>query len=183
MRPWRFEAQGRATWIQHGTTRLLARPSAMLNRLLLSALLLLVAPAALAKPPAEWKFQDWQAAVATAEKTQRPLFVLFGFEECPYCDHLYRNGMDSAELRNKYQASVVLAYYDTRARKAHDEVRLPGGTSMSHAQFIQQFRAYPTPSWMFLSAKGTVLKANRGSKSTSRDLQRDLVAALVANRP
>jgi thioredoxin-related protein len=155
----------------------------MLARALLSALLLLAAQAAFPKPPAAWQFQDWNAAVAAAERGNKPLFVLFGFEECPYCDHLYRNGMDSAELRNKYQASVVLAYYDTRARKAHDEVRLPGGTSMSHAQFIQQFRAYPTPSWMFLSAKGAVLKANRGSKSTSRDLLRDLDAALAANRP
>jgi thioredoxin-related protein len=154
----------------------------MLIRLLLSALLFLVAPAAFSKPPAEWKFQDWQAAVASAEKTNKPLFVLFGFEQCPYCDHLYRNGMDSSELRAKYQASVVLAYYDTMTRKPGDVVALPGGSTMSHAQFIKQFRAYPTPSWLFMSTKGAVLKANRGSKSTSRDLLRDLDAALAANR-
>ena len=155
----------------------------MLTRALLSALLLLAAQAAFPKPPAAWQFQDWNAAVAAAERGNKPLFVLFGFEECPYCDHLYRNGMDSAELRNKYQASVVLAYYDTRAHQANDVVRLPGGATMSHAQFIQQFRAYPTPSWMFMSTKGSMLKANRGSKSTSRDLLRDLDAALAANRP
>jgi thioredoxin-related protein len=155
----------------------------MLARVLLSALLLVAAQAAFSKPPAAWQFQDWNAAVAAAERSNKPLFVLFGFEECPYCDHLYRNGMDSAELRNKYQASVVLAYYDTRARKADDVVRLPGGATMSHTQFIQQFRAYPTPSWMFMSTKGAVLKANRGSKSTSRDLLRDLDAALAASKP
>jgi thioredoxin-related protein len=155
----------------------------MLVRVLLSALLLLAVPAAFSKPPAAWQFQDWNAAVSASERSNKPLFVLFGFEQCPYCDHLYRNGMDSAELRSKYQASVVLAYYDTRARKADDVVRLPGGASITHAQFIQQFRAYPTPSWMFLSTTGKVLKANRGSKSTSRDLQRDLDTALAAHRP
>ncbi|HEX6720028.1 MAG TPA: thioredoxin fold domain-containing protein [Burkholderiaceae bacterium] len=154
----------------------------MLHRLLLSALLLLTAPAALARPPAEWRFQDWQAAVASAQKIQRPLFVLFGFEQCPYCDHLYRNGMDSADLRSRYQAGVVLAYYDTRARKADDRVTLPGGATMTHAEFIKQFRAYPTPSWMFMSTEGKVLRSNRGSKATGRDLLRDLDAALAANR-
>ena len=153
----------------------------MLVRLLLSALLLLVAPAAFSRPPVEWKFQDWQAAVATAEKTQRPLFVFFGFEQCPYCDYLYRHGMDSSELRAKYQTSVALAYYDTQAHGPDELVSLPGGATMNHAQFIRQFRAYPTPSWLFLSSKGTVLHANRGSKATSRDLLRDLDAALAAN--
>jgi thioredoxin-related protein len=153
----------------------------MLIRLLLSALLLLVVPAAFSKPPVEWKFQDWKAAVAAAERTNKPLFVLFGFEECPYCDYLYRHGMDSSEVRTKYQTSVALTYYDTKAHKPDELVTLPGGATMSHAQFIKQFRAYPTPSWVFLSTKGTVLQAKRGSKTTSRDLLRDLDSALAAH--
>jgi thioredoxin-related protein len=152
----------------------------MLGRLLLSTLLFLAAPAAFSKPPAEWRFQDWNAAVAAAERTNKPLFVLFGFEDCPYCKYLYGHAMDSSEARTQYQASVVLTYYDTRAHRPDEVVRLPGGATMSHAQFIQQFRAYPTPSWMFLSAKGTVLQADRGSKSTSGQLLRDLEAALAA---
>ena len=151
----------------------------MLDRLLFSALLLLAAPAALSKPPAEWRFQDWKVAVAAAERTHKPLFVLFGFEECPYCDYLYRHGMDSPDVRTKYQASAVLTYYDTRAHRPDEPVVLPGGATMTHAQFIKQFRAYPTPSWVFLSPKGTVLQANRGSKSTSPALLRDLEAALA----
>jgi len=154
----------------------------MLVRLLLSTLLLLVAPAALAKPPAEWRFQDWNAAVAAAEKANKPLFVLFGFEECPYCQYLYRHGMDDSAVRSKYQSSVALAYYDTKTPKPDDTVRLPGGATMTHEEFIKQFRAYPTPSWIFLSTKGTVLQAHRGSKSTSGDLLRDLDAALAASR-
>jgi thioredoxin-related protein len=155
----------------------------MLIRLLLSTLLLLGVPGSFAKPPAEWKFQDWKSAVATAEATHKPLFVLFGFEECPYCEYLYRHGMDSADARNRYQSNVVLAYYDTRIPKADDVVRLPGGASMSHAQFIKQFRAYPTPSWIFMSSKGAVLQASRGSKSTSGELLRELDAALASNKP
>ena len=152
----------------------------MLIRLLLSTLLLLVVPSAFSKPPAEWQFQDWKVAVAAAERTNKPLFVLFGFEQCPYCDYLYRHGMDSSEVRTKYQASVVLTYYDTTAHGPDEPVTLPGRATMSHAQFIKQFRAYPTPSWVFLSTRGTVLQAHRGSKSTSRELLRDLEAALAA---
>jgi len=152
----------------------------MLARLLLSALLLLTVPAAFSRPPAEWQFQDWNAATATAERTNKPLFVLFGFEECPYCAYLYSHGMDSAQVRTKYQASAVLTYYDTRAHRPDEVVRLPGGATMSHAEFIQRFRAYPTPSWMFMSAKGTVLKADRGSKTTGPQLLSELEAALAA---
>jgi len=152
----------------------------MLVRLLFLALLLLVGPAASARPPAEWQFQDWNVATATAERNNKPLFVLFGFEECPYCAYLYKHGMDSSEVRSKYQANTVLTYYDTRAHRPDETVRLPGGATMSHAQFIQQFRAYPTPSWIFLSDKGTVLKADRGSKSSSGQLLSDLDAALAA---
>jgi len=152
----------------------------MLRRLLLSTPLLLAIPSAFARPPAEWQFQDWNAAVSAAERTRKPLFVLFGFEECPYCEHLYRNGMANAEARARFQESALLTYYDTRAHKPDDVVRLPGGATMSHAQFIQRFRAYPTPSWIFLSPKGDVLRANRGSKSTSRQLTSDLDAALAA---
>ncbi|HET7526318.1 MAG TPA: thioredoxin family protein [Burkholderiaceae bacterium] len=154
----------------------------MLARLLLSAVLLLAVPVANSKPPAEWQFQDWKAAVATAERSNKPLFVFFGFEQCPYCEYLYHHGMNSSQVRAKYQASVVLAYYDTRVPGPDDMVRLPGGATMSHAQFIKQFRAYPTPSWVFLSTKGAVLQASRGSKSTSGDLLRELDAALAANR-
>jgi hypothetical protein len=89
--------------------------------------------------------------------------------------------MDSSDARARYQASVVLAYYDTRLPQADAVVRLPGGATMTHAQFIKQFRAYPTPSWLFLSTKGAVLQAGRGSKSTDRDLLRQLDAALAAN--
>jgi thioredoxin-related protein len=156
--------------------------SAMPIRLLFAAVLLVAGSAAFSKPPAEWQFQDWNAAVAAAERTRKPLFVLFGFEKCPYCDHLYRHGMNSAQLRSRFQSDAVLAYYDTMARKPDERVVLPGGATMSHADFIKRFRAYPTPSWMFVSPKGQVLRANRGSKSTDRELLRDLEAALAARQ-
>jgi len=152
----------------------------MLVRLLLSALLLLIVPTAFSKPPPEWQFQDWNAAVAAAEKNHKPIFVLFGFEECPYCQYLYRHGMDNADLRAKYQSSVVLTYYDTKAHAPDDVIKLPGGTTMTHGEFMKRFRAYPTPSWMFMSTQGAVLQANRGSKSTSEQLLHQLDAALAA---
>ena len=143
----------------------------MLARLLLSAVMLAGGPGRLLEAARRVEVSRLaDGGGHCARKPSGPLFVLFGFEQCPYCDHLYRHGMDSPELRAKYQSSVVLAYYDTRARGPDDPVPVPGGATMSHAQFIKQFRAYPTPSWLFLSSKGTVLKANRGSKSTSRDL-------------
>jgi hypothetical protein len=42
----------------------------------------------------------------------------------------------------------------------------------------ERFRAYPTPSWVFISPAGVVLHGNRNSRSTPRDLLRDIDTAL-----
>lgn len=143
--------------------------------LLLSALCISLAHG---KPPAEWKFEEWRDAVNKTQIEQKPLFVMFGFEDCVWCDHLYRRAMNDAELRAKYQNSVALTYFDTKSTKTDEPLLMPGGALRTRAEIIKQFQAYPTPSWVFISATGEVLSANRGGKSTAREMLRDLESAL-----
>jgi thioredoxin-related protein len=131
-----------------------------------------------AKPPAEWQFKEWQDAVAQAESEKKPLFVLFGFESCQWCEHLYRRGMNDAGLRSQYQQRVVLTYVDTKNPKQDEQMVLPGGATVARAELIKRLQAYPTPSWVFLSPSGLVLHANRNGKSTAREMLLDLETAL-----
>jgi len=152
--------------------------SAMLRRLVVIVSILLGGPLAQAKPPAEWQFKEWRDAVAQAEREKKPLFVLFGYEDCPWCEYLYRRGMNDADLRSKYQQGAVLTYFDTKGPKPDEQLVLPGGEAVARADIIKRFQAYPTPSWVFLSPSGAVLQANRNGKSTAREMLRDLDAAL-----
>jgi thioredoxin-related protein len=150
----------------------------MLRWLALTVSILLCGQLAQAKPPAEWQFKEWRDAVEQAETERKPLFVLFGYEDCRWCEHLYRRGMNDADLRSRYQQGVVLTYFDTKSPKQDEQLVLPGGTTFARAELIKRFQAYPTPSWVFLSPSGVVLQANRGARSTAREMLRDLEAAL-----
>jgi thioredoxin-related protein len=139
---------------------------------------LFVGQLAHAKPPAEWQFQEWRDAVAKAESEKKPLLILFGFEDCQWCDYLYRRGMNDANLRSKYQQAAALTYFDTKNTNQAEQLTLPGGATVTRAEIMQRFQAYPTPSWVFISPSGEVLQTNRSGKSTSREMLRDLEAAL-----
>jgi thioredoxin-related protein len=131
-----------------------------------------------AKPPEDWQFKALPEAIIQAETENKPLLIFFGFEKCAWCDYLYNAGMNNNDLKKEYKNAVALAYYDTRVPKADDIVSLPAGQSMKHSDFIKQYRAYPTPSWIFISPKGEILYGNNGGKSTAREMRRDLEIAL-----
>ena len=150
----------------------------MTLRAVVTLTLLLSTIAATANPPAVWGFKEWGEAVAQANTEKKPLFVMFGFEDCHWCENLYRRGMNDAELRAKYQQSVVLAYMDTNSHKPDEQFTLPDGSKIAHADLIKRFRAYPTPSWVFFSSSGNVLHTNRNGRSTTREMLRDVETAL-----
>ena len=150
----------------------------MTFRACVSLSLLVSSFAATANPPAAWAFKEWGDAVAQASTEKKPLFVMFGFEDCQWCEHLYRRGMNDADLRTKYQQSVVLAYMDTKSHKPDEQFTLPDGSKVTHADLLKRFQAYPTPSWVFFSSSGNVLHTNRNGKSTTREMLRDLETAL-----
>ena len=70
---------------------------------------------AYAGPPANWPFKPWNEAVAAAKADGKLLFILFGYEDCPWCDTLYRRAMNDDEVRSRYSAALMLTYVDTKA--------------------------------------------------------------------
>ena len=148
------------------------------HTLFAAALALSLSSNAQAQPPAEWQFKPWDAAVAQAKAEKKPLFVMFGYADCEWCDQLYRRAMSDKSLRALYQSKAVLTYVDTKSHAKDDPYVMPDGTRTTHEALIKRYRAYPTPSWVFLSGTGEVLQADRGGKSTSGEMKRDLEAAL-----
>lgn len=146
----------------------------MTPRLLCGLSLALLVVSAQARPPADWPFQTWDAAVASSVAGQRPVFVLFGFENCPWCDYLYQRGMNDDEVKAQYARHLVMTYVDTKAANQEELFTLPGGERMALKDLVRKFRAYPTPSWIFLSPTGQLLHADRGGKSTAREMLKDL---------
>ncbi|ANJ73028.1 thioredoxin family protein [Ralstonia insidiosa] len=150
-----------------------------LRTLLLALLLVLMSSMANAAPPKEWGFLPLGEAIKIAKRDNKPIFVLFGFEDCPWCSRLYAGAMSDNDLRAQYQSSVVLAYFDTKGGPKSEVFDLPNGVQQTRAGIIQIFAAYPTPSWVFLSPDGTTLGAGRNGKTTAREMRRDLETALA----
>ena len=135
-------------------------------------------PLAQAEPPDSWQFKEWTQAVAQVNAEKKPLFVLFGYANCPWCEYLYRRGMNDAEVRDKYKQKFVVTYVDTKSHLPDEIFVLPGGATITHGDLIKRFKAYPTPSWIFLSPSGSVLHSNRNGKTTAREMLSDVDLAL-----
>jgi thioredoxin-related protein len=150
----------------------------MVSRTVIASMLLMCAFGARAKPPANWQFQEWDVAVARASAENKPLFVMFGYENCQWCEHLYRRGMNDADLRLKYSQSTVPTYVDTKSPRPDEAFTMPGGEKVTHSELIKRLRAYPTPSWVFISPDGVVLHSNRNGRSTAREMLRDVETAI-----
>jgi thioredoxin-related protein len=146
-------------------------------RLFCSLALGLLTAGAQAKPPADWPFQSWDAAVAASAADHRPVFVLFGFEACTWCEYLYQRGMNDDEVKSQYAKHFSLTYVDTKAKHQDKVFTLPGGEKILLKDLVTRYRGYPTPSWIYLSHTGQLLHADRGAKSTARELLKDLETA------
>ena len=132
-----------------------------------------------AAPPTNWPFKSWDEAVAISKAEHKPLFVLFGYEECEWCHYLYHRGMNDAEVLSKYSSSFSLTFIDTKATPETTVFHFPDGSAVLLKELLRRYRVYPVPSWVFLSETGVLLHSNRGGRTPTRELLRDLEVALA----
>lgn len=144
---------------------------------IIACALTLLASAALAAPPAEWKFQRLPQAMEEAAKSKKLVFALFGFETCGGCKRLYRDTLSDEDLRKAFQEKFVLAYVDTEGAGEPDSYSI-GNDLLNHAEVVSRYKGYPTPSWNFLTPKGERLHGGRGGRTLARELMRDAEVAL-----
>jgi thioredoxin-related protein len=115
-----------------------------------------------AKPPEGWPFIEFNQALSTAKRANKPMFVYFGFPTCPYCAIANKNTFSSNTLRKRYTEHYVLAYFDVRGNP-DDIITLPDGEKMSRADAMMRLKSNPVPAWLFVSPDGKEILRRRGS--------------------
>lgn len=132
--------------------------------IVLASVLLLAPAPAQARTPDRWPFVEYNDAVRVAKKTHKPMFVYFGFQDCPYCEIANKNTFSFDALRKRYTEHYVLAYFDIRGNPA-DIITLPEGEKLTRAEAIKRLRSSPVPAWMFVSPEGKEILMRRGSRT------------------
>jgi len=140
-----------------------------MKRLLL-ALALLVAPLlsqAVAGPPEGWAFLRYEEGMPLAKKNNKPVFILFGLEPCPFCEHLNAHTFSDAKLRELFSQEYVLIYMEIKGLNEQAEHVLPDGTTISHRDFVRRHRAFVAPAWAFYDRTGTKVFQGAGSEESA----------------
>ncbi len=140
-------------------------PTTMMFRSIwIGAVLVFLAGAAQAKIPDGWSFIDFNAAVRVAKRTGKPLFIYFGFADCPYCDYVNKHTFASEKLRKRYADHYVLAYFNIHGAP-DDVITLPGGEELTRADALKRFKGSPVPAWTFMTPEGKEILMRRGSRT------------------
>ena len=126
--------------------------------------LALLAGVAQARVPDGWPFLEYNEAVRVARQTNKPLFVYYGFETCPYCISLNKNTLSFEALRKRYSEHYVLAYFDIRANP-NDPMTLHTGETLPRGQAIRKLKGSPVPAWAFVTPDGREILMRRGSRT------------------
>lgn len=136
-------------------------------------------PLAHAGPPPEWGFVNLREGQERARQEQKPMFILFGFDNCPWCKVFYRNTLSDADLRQEFQRDFVLVYMSTLAEREEASYLLPDGRTLAPKEIVKDWKVYPVPSWRWVQADGRVLVSDNNAKTTVREMRLKAQAALA----
>lgn len=131
---------------------------------LLAGLACFLPAAGVARAPDGWPFVEFNEAVRTAQRLNKPMFVYFGFPTCPYCEYANKTTFVDDALRKSYSEHYVLAYFDIRGNP-DDAITLPGGGQLTRAAAIRRLKSSPVPAWMFIAPDGREILMRRGSRT------------------
>src|SRR5712691_4910680 len=119
-----------------------------------------------AGPPNGWPFVRYEEGMPLARQANKPIFILFGLEPCPFCDHLNANTFSDKKLRELYSQEYVLIYMEIKGLNEQPEHVLPDGTTMSHKEFVRKHRAFVAPAWAYYDRTGVKVFQGAGSEET-----------------
>jgi thioredoxin-related protein len=137
---------------------------------LLAGLLLCEVPA-FAAPPPEWGFVNIKEGFKRAQEEHKPVFILFGFENCPWCKVLYRSAFADSELRDFYRKEFVLVYMSTLGENEEKTYKLPDGQELSAKEITKSWKVYPVPSWRWLRPDGSLIGTDSNARTTAREFR------------
>lgn len=133
-------------------------------RRFLPALLMLLATAAWADPPAGYAFVDFNTGLARAKAEGKPIFLYFGRYGCAYCEHVNRKTFSDPGLKQLYSDHYALVYVDAEGGK---RLKLADGERLTEAELGTRLGAFATPLFVYLSPEGRVLAKIPGFKTVA----------------
>src|SRR5574340_912247 len=109
------------------------------------------AGAALADPPPGYPFVGFDAGLAAAKSSGKPIFLYFGRYGCAWCDLTNKKTFSDAALKKLYTENYVLVYVDAESGK---RLTLPSGERITEAELGARLQAFATPLFVYLTPQG-----------------------------
>lgn len=127
--------------------------------------------AALADPPPGYPFVDFDAGLAAARASGKPIFLYFGRYGCAWCDHTNKKTFSDAGLKKLYTENYALVYVDAESGK---RLTLPTGERITEAELGARLQAFATPLFVYMTPAGEKIMQVPGFKTVQdfRDYDR-----------
>jgi thioredoxin-related protein len=126
---------------------------------------------ALADPPPGYPFVSFDAGLAAAKTSGKPIFLYFGRYGCAWCDHTNKKTFSNAALKKLYTEHYELVYVDAESGK---RLTLPTGERITEAELGVRLQAFATPLFVYLTPAGEKIVQIPGFKTVQdfRDYDR-----------
>ena len=146
----------------------------MISRLtfvLIFAAAILGSTSVLGAPPESWGFVRYEEGMKNAGATGRPMLIIIGFENCPYCRQLYADTMSNEELRKMYAADFIRVYIDRDGEGEHQPYALPDGSSRTLKDLLATYGS-KSPTVVWADPTGKVLESETGNRNIAQWIRR-----------
>ena len=129
------------------------------------------AGAVLADPPPGYPFVGFDAGLAAARSSGKPIFLYFGRYGCAWCALTNKKTFSDAALKKLYTENYVLVYVDAESGK---RLTLPSGERITEAELGARLQAFATPLFVYLTPQGEKIMQIPGFKTVQdfRDYDR-----------
>ncbi|HEY9100169.1 MAG TPA: thioredoxin fold domain-containing protein [Thiobacillus sp.] len=129
------------------------------------------AAAALADPPPDYPFVNFDAGLKAARTSGKPIFLYFGRYGCAWCDHTNKKTFSDASLRALYSKNYELVYVDAESGR---RLTLPNGERITETELGVRLQAFATPLFVYMTPKGEKIMQIPGFKTVQdfRDFDR-----------
>lgn len=121
---------------------------------ILCLIIALWSASAQADAPEDYPFLSFDKAMQKAADEGKPVFVYFGRYGCGYCEKTNKETFTDPTVRQRYISHYVLAYVDAESGR---RLRLPSGERITESELGPRYKAFVTPVFTFLDAKGETL--------------------------
>ncbi|MHB1083604.1 MAG: thioredoxin family protein [Thiobacillus sp.] len=129
------------------------------------------ATAALADPPPDYPFVNYDSGLKAARASGKPIFLYFGRYGCAWCEHTNKKTFSDAALKKLYSDNYELVYVDAESGR---RLTLPSGERITEAELGVRLQAFATPLFVYLTSQGDKILQAPGFKTVQdfRDFDR-----------